>query len=105
MTEEIPLCLTFQARERVEVVDGRETPPSRVLSEGGGGGGVLTEETPPASCVWSEGGVVVMSTEGTPLSRISSERRGGGAMNRHNDTAQHVRKKRHKDKYHSPTPR
>jgi len=37
-TEGTPPRLAFQAREGVVVVDGRETPLSRILSEGGGGG-------------------------------------------------------------------
>ena len=50
----------FRAREGVEVVGGRETPPSHNLSKGGGSGGVPTEETSPPSCVFqAREGVVV----------------------------------------------
>ncbi len=67
-----PLRLAFRTREGVEVVDGRETPPFRVWSEGGGRGGVSTEEIPsshvsrdggketPPSHIWSEGGVLMV---------------------------------------------
>ncbi len=72
------------------MVSGRETPPSRNLSEGGDSGGVSTEETPPPSCVLSKGGVTenpsisqfergrgeVVDGRETPPSRILSE--GGG---------------------------
>ncbi len=44
------------SKEGVEVVDGREAPPSRNLSEGGDRSGVSTEETPPLPCISSKGG-------------------------------------------------
>ena len=83
------------------MVNERETPPSRISSEGGGGGSMSTEELLPPSRVWSEGGgsdgvnegtppclafqaregVVVVDGRETPPSRISSDGGGGGRRN------------------------
>ena len=60
----------------MEMVDERETPPSRVWSKGGGGG-VSTEGVFPPSRIWSEGGGGdVLTEEILPPSRVSSK--GGG---------------------------
>jgi hypothetical protein len=100
-TEKLPLlCLTFQAREGVEMVvvvcrqrkypsvscfeRGRgvegvcqqRTPPSHNLSEGGVGGDASIEE-PPSSHVLSERGGVEVLTEKLPPS-VSCFGRGRG---------------------------